>query len=327
MPRVEGVRETRRKAISSRRVPKGSITKMIGCAIGGDGNCVNGVIITNLEAISSRPDQSEDAPPFPEPGPFLPFLVSDPTLATVIEFLSSSFSNPESHSPRRRRRHRRRRRRRRRCISVVVSLCDTRKFTLVPFRLHSEHPDPSALSPVLCGAPVTLLSLIARNDYLVRWGGTTSGNLRRRSSLAFARNNDLFYDDDSSSSSTLSFSPSAHPHRPREWLSVPNFNQTWPNFRTSGTSGDTTHHLAGFGRSFSFSSPFPLISPISRPLSGDLSIQPLILWSVMSNLFPLFYFDAVYLIYPFFLYFDYEFFFLIFVYDTTYHLHVDHYIL
>lgn len=197
------------------RVPKGSITKMIGCAIGGDGNCVNGVIITNLEAISSRPDQSEDAPPFPVPGPFLPFLVSDPTLATVIEFLSSSFSNPESHSPRRRR-HRRRRRRRRRCISVVVSLCDTRKFTLVPFRLHSEHPDPSALSPVLCGPPVTLLSLIARNDYLVRWGGTTSGNLRRHSFLAFARNNDLFYNDDSSPSSTLSFSPSAHPHRPRE---------------------------------------------------------------------------------------------------------------
>lgn len=118
------------------RVPKGSITKMIGCAIGGDGNCVNGVIITNLEAISSRPDQSEDAPPFPEPGPFLPFLVSDLTPATVIEFLSSSFSNPESHSPRRRRRHRCRSRRRRRCISAVVSLCDTRKFTLVPFRLH-----------------------------------------------------------------------------------------------------------------------------------------------------------------------------------------------
>jgi len=51
------------------RAPKGSITKMIGSAIGGDGNCVNGVIITNLEAISSRPDQSEDALPFPEPGP------------------------------------------------------------------------------------------------------------------------------------------------------------------------------------------------------------------------------------------------------------------
>lgn len=62
------------------RVAKGSITKMIECAIGGDGNCVNGVIITNLEAISSRPDQSEDAPPFPEPGPFHPFHVSDPTL-------------------------------------------------------------------------------------------------------------------------------------------------------------------------------------------------------------------------------------------------------
>ena len=38
---------------------------MIGSAIGGNGNCVNGVIITNLEAISSRLDQSEDAPSFP----------------------------------------------------------------------------------------------------------------------------------------------------------------------------------------------------------------------------------------------------------------------
>lgn len=30
----------------------------------------------------------------------------------------------------------------------------------------------------------------------MRWGGTTSENLRRRSLLAFARNNDLFYDSD-----------------------------------------------------------------------------------------------------------------------------------
>lgn len=46
-------------------VARSSITKMIGSAIGGNGNCVNGVIITNLEAISSRLDQSEDAPSFP----------------------------------------------------------------------------------------------------------------------------------------------------------------------------------------------------------------------------------------------------------------------
>lgn len=143
------------------RTPKGSITKMIGSAIGGDGNCVNGVIITNLEAISSRPDQSEDAPPFPVPGPFLPFLVSDPSFPTVIEFLSSSFSNPESHSLRRRRRHRRRRRRRRRCISVVVSLCDTRKFTLVPFRLHSRTARSFCLVPrfVWCSRYPFLYSL------------------------------------------------------------------------------------------------------------------------------------------------------------------------
>lgn len=127
--------------------------------------------------------------------------------------------------------------------------------------------------PSLPPLPLSLsLFLIARNDYLVRWGGTTSGNLRRRSFLAFARNNDLFYDGDSSPSSTLSFSPICTPHRPREWLSVPNFNQTWPNFRASGMSGDTTHHLAGFGRSFPFSSPFPVLSTISRTLPGDLSI-------------------------------------------------------
>lgn len=50
-------------------VARSSITKMIGSAIGGNGNCVNGVIITNLEAISSRLDQSEDAPSFPLPDP------------------------------------------------------------------------------------------------------------------------------------------------------------------------------------------------------------------------------------------------------------------
>ena len=142
------------------RAPKGSITKMIGSAIGGDDNCVNRVIITNLEAISSRPDQSEDASPFPEQGPLLSFLVSDFTLPTVIEFLSSSFSNPESHSPRRRR-HRRRRHRCRRCISVVVSLCDTRKFTLVPFRLHSRIPRFFCLVPRFVWRPfsLSLLSL------------------------------------------------------------------------------------------------------------------------------------------------------------------------
>jgi len=201
---------------------------MIGSAIGGDGNCVNGVIITNLEAISSRPDQSEDAPPFPEPGPFLPFLVSDSSLPTVIEFLSSSFSNPESHSPRRRRRHRRRRRRRR-CISVVVSLCDTRKFTLIPIRLHSRTSRSFLLCPPFCVTlPLPLflsfsLSLSHCAKRLpVRWGGTTSENLRRRSFLAFACNNDLFYDSDSSPSSALSFSPSAHPtdHASSCWCQI-----------------------------------------------------------------------------------------------------------
>lgn len=76
-------------------VARSSITKMIGSAIGGNGNCVNGVIITNLEAISSRLDQSEDAPSFP-------LLDPSRALPRVIEFFASSFSNLESRSPRRR---------------------------------------------------------------------------------------------------------------------------------------------------------------------------------------------------------------------------------
>lgn len=75
-------------------VARSSITKMIGSTIGGNGNCVNGVIITNLEAISSRLDQSEDAPSFP-------LLDPSRALPPVIEFLSSSFSNLESRQIRR----------------------------------------------------------------------------------------------------------------------------------------------------------------------------------------------------------------------------------
>ncbi|EGI63602.1 hypothetical protein G5I_08008 [Acromyrmex echinatior] len=91
--RVEGIREEGDFVV---RAPKGSITKMIGSAIGGDSNCVNRVIITNLVAISSRPDQSEDAPPFPEQGPFLSFLVSDlilPTFECCYYVLLQHFHN------------------------------------------------------------------------------------------------------------------------------------------------------------------------------------------------------------------------------------------
>lgn len=106
----------------------------------------------------------------------------------------------------------------------------------------------------------------------MRRGGTTSEN-PLRSPLAFARNNDLSYDNDSSPSpvlrSTLSYFPfSVSPSPPhffiprRSSLPLLNFNQTWPNFRTSATSGDTTRRL---GRSFS---PSPAIS---RPPSNDLS--------------------------------------------------------
>lgn len=50
---------------------------MIESTIGGNGNRVNGVIITNLEAISSRPDQSEDAPSFPPLDPSRAFHASN----------------------------------------------------------------------------------------------------------------------------------------------------------------------------------------------------------------------------------------------------------
>lgn len=72
-------------------VARSSITKMIESTIGGNGNRVNGVIITNLEAISSRPDQSEDAPSFPLLGPF---ALAPST--RVIEFFTGSFSNLET---------------------------------------------------------------------------------------------------------------------------------------------------------------------------------------------------------------------------------------
>lgn len=65
---------------------------MIESTIGGNGKCVNRVIITNLEAISSHLDQSEDAPSFPNLAPSARFV-------DVIEFLSSSFSDFESHHP------------------------------------------------------------------------------------------------------------------------------------------------------------------------------------------------------------------------------------
>lgn len=58
-------------------VARSSITKMIESTIGGNGNRVNGVIITNLEAISSRPDQSEDAPSFPPLDPSRAFHASN----------------------------------------------------------------------------------------------------------------------------------------------------------------------------------------------------------------------------------------------------------
>lgn len=50
---------------------KGSVTKMIGKRQldWWRSNCVSGVIITTLEAISSRLDQLEDAPSFPIPQP------------------------------------------------------------------------------------------------------------------------------------------------------------------------------------------------------------------------------------------------------------------
>lgn len=87
-------RGNREWAMEGDFVARSSVTKMIGSTIGGNDNCINGVIITNLEAISSRLDQSEDAPSFP-------LLDPSRALLWVIKFFSSSFSNLESRSFRR----------------------------------------------------------------------------------------------------------------------------------------------------------------------------------------------------------------------------------
>lgn len=202
IPRVEGARERRRKAISS-RASKGSITKMIGSAIGGDVNCVNGVIITNLEAISSRPDQSEDAPPFPEPGPSSPPVAFPPSpsprpvhdgnrifeqlvfksrepFAAPSTSTSSSPSSPSSplHFPPSSL-----------CATLVSLLSSPSGYTQDPLDLVGSAASPCPLSP-------SLPLLIARNDDLCVEAERHRTNFARRSFLAFARNNDLFYDSD-----------------------------------------------------------------------------------------------------------------------------------
>lgn len=67
--------------------------------------------------------------------------------------------------------------------------------------------------------------------------------------------------------------------------------------------------------------PVPIPSATSRPLSGDLSIPTAhLVVSVISELLPLFYFDAVYLIYLFFSlnFADYKLFFLYISFDIPF---------
>lgn len=187
--RIEGAGRSPEEGDFVVRAPKGSITKMIGSAIGGDGNCVNGVIITNLEAISSRPDQSEDAPPFPEPGP-PPARLSSPRrrpppswqrnrIFEQLVFKSREPFGAPTFA----------------VVGVAAAfppsslLCDTRKFTLAPFRLHSGtfpiHPVRRRLRPPYCAE--RLPGALRRNNIPPP---------PPRSFPAFARNNDLFYDSD-----------------------------------------------------------------------------------------------------------------------------------
>lgn len=173
---------------------------MIGCAIGGDGNCVNGVIITNLEAISSRPDQSEDAPPFPEPGPFplgplarngnrifeqLVFKSREPFAApSTLPSSPSPLHFPPSSL----------------CATLVSLLSSPSGCTQEPAAAVVPQRLPCRPIPPFRGIP---LPLYCAKRLPVRWGGTTSENLRRRSLLAFAHNNDLFYDSDFSPAPSL----------------------------------------------------------------------------------------------------------------------------
>lgn len=83
-------------------VARSSITKMIESTIGGNGNRVNGVIITNLEAISSRPDQSEDAPSFPPLDPSRAFDASNRIFHRLVfksrNSSSSTMETPTDHA-------------------------------------------------------------------------------------------------------------------------------------------------------------------------------------------------------------------------------------
>lgn len=83
-------------------VARSSITKMIESTIGGNGNRVNGVIITNLEAISSRPDQSEDAPSFPPLDPSRAFHASNQIFHRLVfksrNSSSSTMETPTDHA-------------------------------------------------------------------------------------------------------------------------------------------------------------------------------------------------------------------------------------
>lgn len=83
-------------------VARSSITKMIESTIGGNGNRVNGVIITNLEAISSQPDQSEDAPSFPPLDPSRAFHASNRIFHRLVfksrNSSSSTMETPTDHA-------------------------------------------------------------------------------------------------------------------------------------------------------------------------------------------------------------------------------------
>lgn len=80
-------------------VARSSITKMIESTIGGNGNRVNGVIITNLEAISSRPDQSEDAPSFPPLDPSRAFHASNRIFHRLVFKSRNSSSSSTMETP------------------------------------------------------------------------------------------------------------------------------------------------------------------------------------------------------------------------------------
>lgn len=225
--------------------------------------------------------------------------------------MSSSFSNPESHSPRRRRRHRRRRRRRRRrCISVVVSLCDTRKFTLVLFRLHSRTSRSFCLVPRFVWPSVTLpppLPLSFSLSFSLRETTTWCvGAERHRGIFADALFSRLlvitiFFTMAILHPRLLSLFPHLHTPQTARVAVGAKFQSNLAEFQDFRYEWRYDTSSRWFWTILPFLIPVPVLSTISRTLPGDLSILTAhLVVCYERSFFTFFYFDAVFDLFTFF---------------------------